>query len=272
MKTKSDIKKVFFKKGACSHTFFYILNREFGSLNNHAEQASDPLAGGLAQEGYQCGMLWGATLGVGAESYRRHENISIAIAQAVNATQLILESFIDKAKSANCGEITSCNFNSKFGLAKFLISGKPIRCFNLAETWAPQAIQSAEIGLSEQLHDLPLTTLSCASEVIKFMGGSKEEIVMAAGFAGGLGLSGNACGALAAAVWFNTLRKVKKQSYKYSLTDPELEKIKEIFFNETNYKMECWKICGKRFNTINEHTAFIKNRGCNKLISLLGKV
>ena len=33
------------------------------------------------------------------------------------------------------------------------------------------------------------------------MGGSADEAVMVAGFGGGMGLSGNACGALAAAVW-----------------------------------------------------------------------
>lgn len=273
MKTnKRDTKRVFLKKGACSHTFFYILNREFGHLKEDAERASDPLAGGLAQEGYQCGMLWGSALGVGAESFRRHEDIGQAIAQAITATQFILESFINRAKSANCSIITNCDFNSKYGLAKYLISGKPIRCFKLADKWVPEAIQSSKIGLSNQLSDLPQIPISCASEVVRIMGGSNEEIVMVAGFAGGLGLSGNACGALSAAIWMKTLLRVKKHNYKYALTDPDLEKIKEIFFEETDYKMECWKICGQRFKTINEHTEFIKNGGCNRLINLLSQL
>ena len=36
---KSDTKKVFLKKGACSHTFFYILNREFGNQKENEERA-----------------------------------------------------------------------------------------------------------------------------------------------------------------------------------------------------------------------------------------
>ncbi|MEW6194235.1 MAG: C-GCAxxG-C-C family (seleno)protein [Bacteroidota bacterium] len=269
---KRDTKRVFLKKGACSHTFFYILNREFDYLKEDAERASDPLAGGLAQEGYQCGMLWGTALGVGAESFRRHKDIGLAVAQAITATQFILESFINRAKSANCSIITNCDFNSKYGLAKYLISGKPIKCFNLAAKWAPEAIQSSKIGLSKQLPDLPQSPLSCASEVVRIMGGSNEEIVMVAGFAGGFGLSGNACGALGAAIWMKSLSKVKENNFKYSLADPDVEKIKEIFFDETDYKMECWKICGRQFKTINEHTEFIKNGGCNRLINLLGKV
>jgi hypothetical protein len=268
--TKSDTKRVFLKKGSCSHTFFYILNREFGCLNKDAEQASDPLAGGLAQEGYQCGMLWGAALGVGAESFRRFGVNGRAIAQAITATQYILESFINRAKSANCSIITDCDLNSKFGLAKFLISGKPLTCFRLADSWAPDAIQSSKLGLSVELPDLPQNPISCASEVIRMMGGSNEEIVMAAGFAGGFGLSGNACGALGAAIWMKTLARVRQKKYNYSLADPEIERIKEIFFEATDYKIECWKICGQRFNSIDEHTEFIKNGGCSRVLNLLG--
>jgi hypothetical protein len=269
---KSDTKKVFLKKGACSHTLFYILNREFGFIKGNEEGASDPLAGGIAQEGYQCGMLWGAALGAGAESFRRNEEIGKAIVYAITAAQHILESFVKRTKSPNCSVITSCDFNSKFGLTKFFIMGKPITCLNLADKWAPEAIESAKAGLSMQPEDLPQLPISCASEVVKKMGANNEEIVMVAGFAGGYGLSGNACGALSAAIWMKTLSRVKEQNYKYTLSDPYLEKIKEAFFEVTDYKMECWKICGQKFDTINEHTEFIKNGGCNKLIDTLAQV
>ncbi len=268
---KSDTKKVFLKKGTCSRTLFYILNREFGNLKEEEEQASDPLAGGILQEGYQCGMLWGAALAVGAESFCRYEDQGDAISHAVNATKHILESFINRAKSANCGVITNCDFNEKFGLAKYLITGKPLICFNLADKWAPEAIQSAQIGLSEEITHSPKFPLSCASEVVKKMGGNDEEIVMVSGFAGGFGLSGNACGALSAAIWMKTLGRVRKQNYKYSLSDPALEKIMAAFFEETSYKMECWKICGKHFKSINEHTEFINSGGCRELINILAQ-
>jgi len=271
-KKKSDTKRVFLKKGACSHTLFYILNREFGYIKNNEEGAADPLAGGIAQEGYQCGMLWGAALGAGAESFRRHEDIGKAISHTITATQHILESFVNRAKSPNCSAITSCDFNSKFGLTKFFITGKPITCINLADKWAPEAIESTKAGLSAQQEDIHQTPISCASEVVKKMGASNEEMIMVAGFAGGYGLSGNACGALSAAIWMKTLSRVKQQNYKYTLSDPYLEKIKEAFFEITDYKMECRKICGQKFNTINEHTEFIKNGGCSKLIEALAQV
>jgi len=268
---KSDTKRVFLKKGSCSQTFFYLLNREFGYLKENEEHASDPLAGGIVQEGYQCGMLWGAALAVGAESFRRHQEHGQAVAHAITATQYILASFINRIKSANCSVITSCDFTSKFGLAKYLITGKPITCFNLADKWASEAIQSAKAGLSQQPTDLPRVPISCASEVAKKMGASDEEMIMVAGFAGGFGLSGNACGALSAAIWMNTLARVREQNYKYALSDPVLDKIMTTFFEETDYKIECWKICGKRFKTISDHSEFIKDGGCEKLINALAQ-
>ncbi len=89
-----DAKWVFLKKGTCSRTFFYILNREFDSPKEMEEQAIDPLAGGIARQGYQCGMLWGSSMAVGAESFRRHDDQGKAIAVAITATQHIMKSFI----------------------------------------------------------------------------------------------------------------------------------------------------------------------------------
>ena len=72
---KNDTKKIFWKKGTCSQTFYYILNREFGDHNEVHELASDPLVGGIMQLGHQCGLLMGSTLAVGktvAQAYADH--------------------------------------------------------------------------------------------------------------------------------------------------------------------------------------------------------
>ena len=268
---KSDTKRVFLKKGACSHTLFYIVNRDFGHLKEQEEAASDPLAGGIISQGYQCGMLWGTALAVGAESYRRNGNRGNAIARAITATQHVLKSFIARAKSADCADITSCDFQGKSGLWKYLLTGKPITCFRLADKWAPEAIQSAREGLSPDMDGGVQEARSCASEVVWKMGGTDEEAVMAAGFAGGFGLSGNACGALSAAIWKNALARVKEQTFKYTLSDPEADKILESFHEETGYEMECSKIAGRGFKNVAEHTEFISAGGCQKLINVLAE-
>ncbi len=264
-------KKVFLKKGACSHTFFHILNREFGYPLETEERAADPLAGGIVQEGYQCGMLWGSSLAVGAESFRRSDDHGQAIDMAITATQHLMESFSNMAKSVDCKDITNADFSSKLSMAKYLFSGKFISCFKLADRWAPEAVQSANEGLSHRQTDLPKQPISCASEVAKKMGASDEEMVMVSGFAGGLGLSGNACGALAATIWMNTLARCKKNNGKSVYPDPNAKKILKGFYDATDDKILCHKISKQSFKTIDEHTRFIKNGGCDKLINLLAQ-
>jgi len=271
-KIRRDTKRVFLKMGTCSRTFFYIINREFGFPLENEERASDPLAGGIFQQGYQCGMLWGASLAAGAESFRRCHDRERGIAMTIMATQHIMESFINRTKSADCLDITNCDWSSKFSIAKYFVTGKVLSCFWLAEKWAPEAIQSATEGLSLEQAGLSEQPMSCASEVVRKMGGTDEEMVMVSGFAGGLGLSGNGCGALSAAMWMNTLARVREQTYKASLSDPEAERILKAFYEATGYEMECSKICGQRFNTIDEHTEFIKNGGCDKLIQVLSEM
>jgi len=271
-RTKLRAKKIFLTKGACSNTFFYILNREFGHVKEMEERAIDPLAGGILQHGYQCGMLWGASMAVGAEAYRRHkDNIGKAIAVAIKSTQHVMQSFENQTKCIECEDFTKTDFKNKWSFAKYVLTGKFFSCFKLAEKWAPDAIKAALEGLALE-PEYTQTPISCASEVIKKMGNSEEEMVMVAGFAGGLGLRGNGCGALAAAIWKTILELVKKGNWKSTLSDPDSEKIINRFFEVTDYKMKCTEICGKQFYSIDEHSEFIKNGGCEKIINILAQV
>ncbi|MBD3169787.1 MAG: hypothetical protein GF307_09920 [candidate division Zixibacteria bacterium] len=224
------------------------------------------------QTGYQCGMLWGSSLAVGTESFRRYGNSGQAIVSAIEGTQHIMESFVNRTGSADCCDVTGCDFKSKFSIVKYMITGKFLSCFRLAGKWAPEAIQSARDGLSREQSGLPEKPSSCASKVIRNMGASDEEIIMVSGFAGGLGLSGNGCGALGAAVWYRTLKMAREQDKPKSLmSNPLTRKMLENFYAATGYEMLCHEITGKRFNTVDEHTEFINNGGCEKLINALAQ-
>jgi hypothetical protein len=131
-KAKLRVKRTFLTKGACSHTFFYILNREFGHNKPHEEQALDPLAGGIVQQGYQCGMLWGASMAVAAEALRRTTDMNKATGLSIKGTQYILESFKKRTNTIECEEITKCDWSNRWSMFKYMISGKMFGCFNLA--------------------------------------------------------------------------------------------------------------------------------------------
>jgi len=269
-----DTKKIFTKCGACSQTFFHLLNREFGHPKKTEELASDPLAGGLMNSQHQCGMLWGSALAAGAESFRRYYDLNQAINKAITSTQNIVESFSKRAKSTNCRDIIGIDFSDKSNVVKFMVKSLPggfdnLICMNLAEKWAPEAIQSAKEGLTTKQTDLPQFPLSCASEVAKKMGANDEEMVMVSGLAGGIGLSGHECGALGAAIWISSLDWCKKHPGESGYSNPNVNKILEAFNEETGSNSLCNKISGQCFKTIGDHTEFVNNGGCSNLINVI---
>jgi hypothetical protein len=265
---KNDTKKLFIKLGTCSQLYCHLLNREFCNTRQNEERALDPLAGGIYKLGYQCGMLWGSALAIGAESFKRFNSQSTAIGRSIYATQHIMKSFLAKAKSIECYDITECSWTSKASMAKYFFTAKFLKCFNIADEWTSEAVQAAHEGLSLEQNNLPDKCSSCASEAVKRIGATEEEQVMVSGFAGGLGLSGNACGALAASIWMNYLKRIKRGE-KISFSDLQAEKSIEIFYNATDYEILCSKITGRQFETVNDHSLFIHSGGCAKLIDVL---
>ena len=272
----NDTKLVFRKCGTCSQTFFHLLNREFGHPNEQGERAADLLAGGLVNRGFQCGMLWGSSLAVGAESFRRHGDGGRAVAAAVRATQSVMESFKRVTTTHNCREIVHCDLTRFTGMMKMMLDiiSKGMmnsRCFNMAEQWTENAFEAAGSGLSG-LNNVPSSPAkSCASEVLKKMGAGTEEAITVAGLAGGMGLSGNACGALGAVVWYRMLDWCKKHPGKNPpyFNNKTSKKILKDFMSFTDSELLCHAISGKKFASLEEHTHFINNGGCKSLMDRL---
>ena len=265
-----DAKKIFIKKGTCSQALFFLLNREFGHIKDTEERAIDPLAGGSMQRGYQCGILWGSAMAAGAESYRRHNDQSQAITQSVKATQHILEAFVKKTKTANCIEITNIDFTKRFSILKAIFNIGD--CLRLVDKMAPKLLEVTRESLSKIPTGLSGQILSCASETVRKMGANDEEMVMVAGFAGGFGLSGNACGALSAAIWKNTISWCRKNPEKSPYNNEDGENTIRVFEEATGSEFLCSKISGKTFKSISDHTEYIKCGGCEKLINTLAQI
>ena len=277
IKKSLNPRKTFWECGACSHTMYHLLNHEFDNVKPNEEKASDMLAGGIAQKGHQCGMLWGGSLAIGTEAFRKFNDKNKAIAMSINASKLLMDSFYKRTKTVNCRDISKVDWDNKFQFAIYML--KTISqafvfspCFNLIVKWTPEAIQAANKGLSENI-DYSTSCVSCATEVVKKMGGTEEESIMVSGFAGGIGLSGNACGALSAAIWYTMLKWSKNNQGKAQsmFNNPDAKKILRTFYMLTDSEMLCNKICNRSFNTIDEHTDYIKSGGCSQLIEALSK-
>jgi len=271
LKPYPGTKKLFWKLGACSTTLYHILNREFGHALGVEGRAAFPLAGGIMRQGHQCGALWGAALAAGAESFRRSSDRGRTVALAVAATQSLVDSFRERTGTVNCREITRCDWTNPFSIAKYMVSGGVPLCFNLVDKWAPEAFATADEALAGAAAGSLPAAISCATEVAKKMGAGDEEAVTVAGFAGGLGLSGAGCGALAAAIWVKSLAWCREKPKNRSLSNPYAKKLIKDFNSETGCEMLCQNICDQRFKTAAEHTEFIKNGGCDKLMQVLAR-
>ena len=89
--------------------------------------------------------------------------------------------------------------------------------------------------------------------------------------AGGIGLSGNACGALSAVIWYKMFEWGKKNPGKTPsmFNNPEIKEILKTFYSQTDSEMLCHKISGRQFTTINDHTEYLQNGGCRVLMEAL---
>jgi len=269
-KIHNNARLKFITIGTCSQTMFYLLNHETGLRTSDEEQASDLLAGGLLTKGFQCGMLWGASLAAGNYAFKRHADMNQSIHTAICSSQNITNSFSKCSGCINCRDFTKCKWNNPLSIARYFITGGYLKCLNLIANWAPDALDIIQQE-DEITPQIDLQCLSCASEVIKKAGGSNKEAVLAAGFAGGIGLSGNACGALGAAIWYKTLHWCRNNPKKTPpfFKNQEIISMMKRFSTLTNNVYECRSICGKTFTTTDEHSDYIVNGGCQEIITVL---
>jgi len=248
-----------------------VLNCAFDQPLKPEENAVMPHAGGIMQHGYQCGMIWGATLAAGAQAYRLFGPGPQAETMAVIAAQRLVESFRVYHGEINCLEITDIDRTSSVlkMIYVFLIKGRSIGCLRMSTKYAQTAFSEINTALSEKQIKVPSSPVSCAAMLAQKMGLSDMNTVMAAGFAGGIGLCGGACGALGAAIWIFGMNSIKEGAGKISYKDPGALDIINKFLKCTDYEFECSEIIGKRFENIGDHAAYLRDGGCSEIIEVL---
>jgi hypothetical protein len=262
----------FLKKGTCSQTSCEVLNRAFDQPLAEEELATAPLAGGLMMHGYQCGLIWGATLAAGAQAYRQLGGGAESETRAVLAAQRLIQTFrAGNHQQMNCLEITEIGRSSTTlqMITKFLIKGGAIGCFRRAARYASAAFDEVNTTLSERQVEVPPAPVSCSSMLARKLGSSDLHATMAAGLAGGIGLTGGACGALGAAVWLGTLGDLRTNGGKVTFSNPRAAATIDRFLKCTGYEFECSKIVGRTFENVGDHAGFVCSGGCSKILEAL---
>jgi hypothetical protein len=245
------------------------------------EKAAGPLAGGIANHGYQCGMLWGSVLAAGAQAYRLYGPGPEAEIAAVITAQKIVPAFraCNKNQEINCMEIIGMDIQEKMTLRKtlkFIATGKVGGMVGCLTTMAGKSSKAGfkviNDTLSENHTAAPASPVSCTALLAKRMGASEMHTVMAAGLAGGIGFSGGGCGALGMAIWLNEITNIKKEAGEKASNKIITARAGDIinkFLKASDYKFECAEITGQKFENIKEHADFLYSGGCSKIIDVL---
>jgi len=258
-------------RNACSGALFEVVDRAYGHASVDEERAAIPLAGGIMQHGYQCGMTWGAALAAGARAYRLLGPGPRAEARALLASARLVASFRDQNGHVDCVDITEIDRSSSAMemFTYFAIKGGSVGCARRAARFMPAALDAIDAALSEAETDAPPGPVSCAAVLARRMGASDEHATIAAGLAGGIGLSGGACGALGAAIWIQTLRSLRGGATKVGYESPAALALIDRFLKCTEYEFECAAIVGRKFESVTDHARHVCSGGCARLIEAL---
>ena len=230
-----------------------------------------PLAGGLEQMGFQCGQLWGAALAAGAEAYRRFGSGPQAEAAAVVATQRLVDVFQTSYTSINCFEVIELDWKNAQGkqVLKFFLKGGPIRCFSMTAGYARTTRREIDASFSDDELEAVEPPVSCAALLARKMGADDLHATMAAGLAGGIGLSGGACGALGAAVWLIEMARAAQGGGQVEFNSLEATEAIDRFVQSTEGEFECARIAGRKFADVQDHASYLCAGGCAKIIEAL---
>lgn len=261
---------------ACSDTLLGVLNRSLSEPMELEEDSIITMAGGLMQHGYQCGLIWGASLAAGRWQYEQTGDSVETQVKSILLSKQMVSLFQQQNGTSNCYAITNIDQNSStFAMVKyFLLKGGSVGCFRRAGNFAPAAfktiLKNKEISGEFQTAGADQSPSSCTAHCARELGATPEQAMMASGLAGGIGLSGGACGALATTIWLMGIEKIRKEKTKIDYFKfTEAKDLIEAFKGWTGGKMLCSEITGQIFQDPSDHSGFIRGGGCQMILQKL---
>ena len=237
--------------------------------------------------GRVCGLLTGAILAAGVQARQRFDDDDAAIAAAVLTGGRLAQAFRDLAGSVNCGEITGIDLTTFAGRLRYIRTGTGSRCGRLHLKWGSRANEIIEASLSESGDRGPepgcancaVTTFRSLADAVGLQPGDS---VVVAGLAGGVGLLGNLCGALAAGVIARAAERYlgRAGAPRDSWLRGGLEELvgssywgepssARFAFAEQFGSDLCLDIVGRRFASGDDHSEFIRDGGCREIVNFV---
>lgn len=287
--TEKKMKWALYRYSSCSEAMLTLLNQMAGTEWKEVEEASDPLQGGiLCDLDAACGILWGAGLAAGVRAQKKISDHIIARNAALYATQKMIHAYYQQEGRVNCTDIINME---KWNFSIYMLKGNSFRCHNNIARWALRFSEVINSSLAESSEDLTSQTQqNCACDAMEKVGQAigldvSPYATIPAGLAGGLGLSGNACGALASAIFTQCLKyfisrnkprhsMIRSLLQGYSIGTPWMNpsrKLNEEFKHQFGTRA-CRDITKKVFSKSSDLSAFLKEGGCSNVIDSLTKL
>jgi hypothetical protein len=202
--SRASVTRQMLRRFSCSEMALTILNAAAELEWKELEEASDPLCAGLVAEmDGACGVLWGASLAAGVRARARIPDQHVARAATLASTIDMVSAYRHAGHPLDCAEVTGMG---AWNFARYMVKGNLGVCSRLFSGLGPELHAIIDRTIDEyHVRASAAPCRNCAAEaydrVCASIGFPSDGAgAVAAGFAGGLGLSGNACGALAAAI------------------------------------------------------------------------
>jgi C_GCAxxG_C_C family probable redox protein len=272
---------------ACSEASMTTQMRGFGFDEPVYEQALHAFSGGFMHLGHACGLLTGAALATGYLAREIFDDDETRATSALYTTIQLARAHPELTGSVNCREITEVDLTNLSGRLRYLREGKGRMCGRLHLKWSPQAHGLIDKALTEFEDDRPERACSnCAVKTLNGVANSvdmeEEDSVLVAGFAGGMGLLGNVCGALAAGVYAlsvsqylehgNEKRDSRIKGSFQELTGASFRgpatELRLAFVDRFESEL-CIHITQRQFEDIVDYSAYIEQGGCQEVIEFV---
>lgn len=272
---------------ACSEASMTTQMRGFGLEEPVYEQGLHSFSGGFMHLGHACGLLTGAAMAAGFLAKERFDDNEMRSAAALYATIQLAKAHPELTGSVNCRDITEIPLTNLNGRLRYLWEGTARMCGHLHLKWSTQAHELIDKALTEfEEHSPARDYKNCAVNTLEKIVTSAEieenDSILVAGLAGGVGLLGNVCGAMSTGVYAMSVYHYLKQGgkkrdsriqgslhelvgarYRGSATQLRIEFI-DCFGSEL-----CTQITRRKFQDMEDHSAFIKQGGCNDVIGFV---
>ncbi len=286
--SKRSFKRTMFKRFSCAEITLILLNMASGIEHADAEQAIDPLNGGVLLElDGGCGILWGAVMAAGIRSAKKFEKEEDACSAALHTSIELMREYASTGSSIDCNAILDMD---RWNFLSYMAEGKMGVCLNIADKWLhrfDETINRSIAGFKPKQAgkcvNCSVTTFNSVANAIGL--DLSGEAPWVTGFAGGIGLQGSTCAAISAAVFAMNLQYFRSRD-KPPHSGPRsmmqavgigvgwMKSSKNLVsaFKEKFHAKSCRDVTGKTFKDLDDFTNYLEAGNCDNIISEVSQI